>query len=772
MVQKFHAGAVKTVMESDTFSERFERFCCSLIGKIEGVDVVPTSTTWDRGRDGRSVGGAVDCLVATSLTNKVEQKVSDDFTKIEKNKISSRKLYFCSSQPLSEHRCDLLKQEIFKIVGTERDVDVLGSIQLSELSLNWKDVVSQYYGTELDDFYQSIMDNLGSESIDNENLSLRLALCTKNHPNSKDIRKSMSEKIILQVLDDKGKNISIIAKEVANKLRLNRSVHSSYVLSSLELMKESGLCKKNDNLWEITEKGKDERESEIQTAGNNLLEGEKIFFEDLEIRLGYSLDVNQKERIWKKFKDGLSLIFHTRGLEIIHFISDFLDEKLDGEEKTTRSKKVIEDLAKSIGNTSQLGQQSKELEDSILSIFTEQTSKSFEWLSGICSSFVALCTLGIEHSSGKKIKEMVSKIYLIFDTDIFLSMLCEAENFYNPIKDLKSRWMEIGGKIWVGESTFNEALHHADRASSEYEKLKRLLPFDNKEEELHLIDNAFVRTFSEYLREKKAREHHWPQYIRQYSKQENLKEICKSENLHVISTPFLKPDEQMLVKRISSHIFEKKKAHNDDAVARGKSDRDGQLMANVIMSRRLCSEQGLERTYCIVSSSTLLKQTELEFKHEIGSPTAVISLAEASSLLSLVPDVSLGANSLKHLLFDDVFRSNIKQIEKLALLVIKDSKHHDLPWAKKKLLSEELTKVIIKESQMRGIDPKDFENRLLSEETSEDTINVLSQAIDQMPIINKVERQLSSAQQELEKKEKENEALRKEIERLKKGQSL
>ena len=61
------------ILQVESNSYRFENFCIALVGKHEGVKYLPTSQSWDMGRDGRAshrgMGTHANILCATLNEN-------------------------------------------------------------------------------------------------------------------------------------------------------------------------------------------------------------------------------------------------------------------------------------------------------------------------------------------------------------------------------------------------------------------------------------------------------------------------------------------------------------------------------------------------------------------------------------------------------------------------------------------------------------------------------------------------------------------------------
>ena len=51
-----YEAIAELILQTESNSYRFENFCLAVVGKHEGVKYLPTSQSWDMGRDGRASG--------------------------------------------------------------------------------------------------------------------------------------------------------------------------------------------------------------------------------------------------------------------------------------------------------------------------------------------------------------------------------------------------------------------------------------------------------------------------------------------------------------------------------------------------------------------------------------------------------------------------------------------------------------------------------------------------------------------------------------------
>src|SRR2546422_2379535 len=111
-------GILQALFNLEDNSSRFERVCLELCSRAEGVQLVPTSRSWDRGRDARTVspggtGGEHELVLCATLSAGIDSKVEADLSRLSETTRPQRLIY-CSSQELSEHAIDKIETDIRK----------------------------------------------------------------------------------------------------------------------------------------------------------------------------------------------------------------------------------------------------------------------------------------------------------------------------------------------------------------------------------------------------------------------------------------------------------------------------------------------------------------------------------------------------------------------------------------------------------------------------------------------------------------------------------
>src|SRR2546422_10299010 len=100
-------GILQALFNLEDNSSRFERVCLELCSRAEGVQLVPTSRSWDRGRDARTVspggtGGEHELVLCATLSAGINSKKEADFLMfLEKTR--PQKIFFCFFLEINEN---------------------------------------------------------------------------------------------------------------------------------------------------------------------------------------------------------------------------------------------------------------------------------------------------------------------------------------------------------------------------------------------------------------------------------------------------------------------------------------------------------------------------------------------------------------------------------------------------------------------------------------------------------------------------------------------
>jgi hypothetical protein len=126
-----NSAIAEIIINTDRSDYRFEDFARALCSCEHGVEFLPTSKTWDQGRDGRTTGSAGSGfanLLCATLNKDIDGKVEADLLRLTATS-SPKHLIYCCSQPLSEHAIDEIDKVIRRHVP-KGSITVYGSAHL------------------------------------------------------------------------------------------------------------------------------------------------------------------------------------------------------------------------------------------------------------------------------------------------------------------------------------------------------------------------------------------------------------------------------------------------------------------------------------------------------------------------------------------------------------------------------------------------------------------------------------------------------------------
>jgi hypothetical protein len=505
----------EAVLATEGFPIRFEKACNGLIGQLEGgIHVFSTSPTWDLGRDGKGRLPSGE-IVATccSLEPGIANKVTRDLSRLSSSRLKPARLYFCSSQRLTEYTQEEIQHDIASLLPEHTHLIVLGRQQLAELASKNSTLFIRFYEQEINGLLDTLKGLKSSSSADSD--YLQLALSTIASDTSDSIRTELYQGSLIRILaDGRSRNATECARDISQSFRLARQIPPEVLQHHLGQLQELGRITKSNGRYIITQAGLETARSHEEHAQRELIEGRVFFREQLERGLGHTLAEQHYNRIWKIIQEKVTTFFSLRGSQMVSFVSRLLKGNSEAEEVETSA--FIKDLASSAAATSSSPQQRDEIETAIVDLFQEPLSPAFEWLVQLCSAFVALCSLGLEAETGKAVARTLSKTSLVLDTDVLLSLLCIGEPNHEAVEAIVSRWRALGGELLVTDEVLHETAYHAQISNHDFEQVRSWLP-GTAEDRLRLIENAFVRSFAEHMARGEAKISQWSRFIEDYT---------------------------------------------------------------------------------------------------------------------------------------------------------------------------------------------------------------------------------------------------------------
>lgn len=775
---KISEGIVQAIVGAESFPERFERFVNDVVGELEGgIQVLSTSRSYDIGRDGRAEGQGKGLFTCCSLTDDVDDKAESDVNKLVASTIGIRRIYFCSSQPLSEYRCAAIERNLRRLLPEGATIIVLGRDHLAQYGARAPQLVQAHYRAEYDDAVRVLAGEQADE--DSATHGLRLALVTVGCSDSTQIRSALYRSSLLSVLTDGApRNVNECARDVSAWLRLARSLPGEIVEPNLRALEAEGVVVRHDGRYRISEAGCNAITATRQAAAENLLAGRQKVRDQFERATGQRIAEDHFQQIWAAFEEKIAVLFYNRGQEMLEFVASLVADEEGGREIDAgkRPSSVLDEVADSVAATSSNRDQQAELRTAVHDLFVDQNGPAAEWLVGVCAGYVGLCSLGLEATSGDALAKVLARMQLVFDTDILLSLLNSGEPDHEAVLSITKRWRRLGGKLLLAHPVLHEVAYHAWIAEHDYREVQRWLP-GSEDDRLRLIENAFVRGFADQVARGKARKGHWRHYVRQYLGKTSsdvsrvaglLQEEYKMQSLLPMSAA-----ERDLNQRVRSRLIDLVHARMRGRQVRNavdKAKRDAELYAAMVRQIRALQAEGRGASCLLVSSARRLVRIEAEFA-QVGDPHFVVSLGMVVYLLSLIPEVKVGLAAMKSFLFDAPRQTFSGELERVLLRVVRESRDLDVPFGKRSTLMREVRERLLEDARKSGAPARtdaqraEVERQATLSRNQPRTIEILRDSLNAIAAEGKEERE----NRELRRRVEELEAL---VRSLQKGSVL
>ncbi len=757
-------GILEALFSNEHNDLRFEQVCLDLYRAAEGINLVPTSRSWDMGRDGRSIsisgtGKALSEILCATLSTSLNEKIEKDIRRLSKTTLT-KAIVYCSSRPLSEKACDDIEAKIRDLAPSVESVRVLGQIQLIHLSLRNEMVIQNHYPAEIHTVEQALL-RRPDLSEGPEKIGLRLALMTQTGDDAFELRNDLSRRLVLECLDAEGtQNPGDIAVKISNQLHLGQAISIHYIRQILSQLHSDNLINIQNGAAQLTPVGADFLKIIPSSASSKLLEGRSTIRIAIKKLSGHELLDTHYERLWDTLQDGLSDLFYHHGDAIIRMVGSLIS----GEEAEVRieARELFDRLAARVLPLFTDQDQGKEVQQAILDMFCEKESDAFEWLTHICSVYVMMCSLGFEAFSSEQISRVLTTFQMIADTDVVISLVCEEEKNSYEVSRIINGWRALGGKLLMAIPVLEEVAYHAWISKYDYATMGNQLPHLSDDNTEHLIGNAFVRTFKRLAYDQR-KIRHWDQYINQFrgdSKYDysRIMEILREDYgfKHL-------PDAEEKYGSFSAKIekFMKKSAckrydcelDDLDENTVDKLHRDAKVIASLKAAREASRQGGIPSIISILSSAKLMKEVDNAFRQDFGKPDAVVSTAVLGCLLILTPDIKMGLQTLRGVLFDLDLVSRMSRLEQYALRLIHASKEFDIHWSRRVSVRRELSEKLYTEAQSRGEKVSDIRQRVIASEDPTYSAKMVVDTMDRMAITPGIESSLTQAERRIKELE-------------------
>lgn len=771
-------GIVNQILWDEHDSTRFEKFCVELLSAHDGVSYVPTSSSWDLGRDGRAFSSTDENIpyLCGSLRDDVSNKVTEDIKRLkETTKVLA--LQFCSSQKMSETACASAKENIQKILTDCKTVQCNGSLQISTIVLR-----DDKYGRIFYKFYPGeiaayrIFLNTPSDVDEQRNMTgMRLALTTQLNNDGDKLREELVCNIVLTILSSqKAVNQAILAKTVTDFLRLGSVVSMTYLQGSIDLLLSKKLIEIKDNKYTITKKGESQYCKSIEAGKRTLISGKKIFRDEIERETGRTMPDKDFELVWKILEDDFAGLFYQNGHQIICSIASIVNDNVSVDECLDISaciKKIAAKVERAFGasDRTEATPIARDISQAIVDLLHDSDSKAFEWMTGLCVNFVAICSLGLDPDAQGAVATKIKEMDLLLDTDIVISYLAEGEHNHGMIKKILEGWRSVGGKLMVPVPVLEEVTYHAHISYHDYKENQAHLHKYTDAQAVRYINNAFVRGYRACAIRNGLPFNFksWNQYINNFhGKNENdyslVEDDLKANGFSIVSDEIIDDE---LSKRIGDEIYNDKMKTKDSLPPTvkniiDKSNRDGRLVATLIQMRKIGDHK--RHVVVIISSSPVLAMTCKKQPELKGNSEPVMPVGALAFILSILPGTHYSLVSLKRLLFDSRLSDTVTPLQRRAMRIINNSTQYALAFSRRAALEREMKDQIRIMATERGFKKGELTEALSTQsgpEIDEMMVDLVYKSIDAIAY-SKSEKENQKLKAELEAMKEENLKLR------------
>lgn len=763
-------GIVRSLFDFEISPIRFEHVCIDLYRNAEGIELVPTSRTWDRGRDARRISistgsEALPGVLCAALSADIDAKVEADIRRLAET-TQTKAIVYCTSQSLTEHACDKIEAKIRKLYPTAESVRVLGQIQLVALGERFEDTLQHYYAAEIRNIEQALLQP--TTSSEPESIGLRLALITQTGDDARALRNELTRRLVLDTLHTSGpQSPGKLAVVISGQLHLARSISANYVSGILSRLGDEGLVAIQDNKASLTLSGTAFVNTIPHEASSKLLEGRAAIQKAIKTLSGHALIDDHYERVWNCLQDGLAELFYSHGAAIVRMVGSLITGESPKPE--ARERVLLEKLGDSILPLFSQSTQGSEVRQAVIDMFSEKESKAFEWLTQICSVYVMMCSLGFEALSSQQITRVLRSFRLIADSDVIISLLCKGERNHLEMDRVLAGWRALGGKLLMATPVLEEVAYHAWISEHDYTAMMDQLDHISDIEANYLIGNAFVRTFRRLSHGYTGRKY-WNRYIGQYRGDteydyapvmEILREEYSFDRLPDAGEEyqtFADQVRQFLTKRVSEDAG--CEPEELDYRLLDKWRRDGVLVAAVQAARDVTRQSGMRGTTMILSSARLLKEADGAFRRELGQPDAVVSTAALGCLLTLTPGIQMGLGTLRGVLFDLGLAGRLTPMQRYAYRLIATSGEYNLLWSRRVTLQRELGARLLADARSRDEPVRQIKKKVMKSDNPEYSAKIVADALDKMAVTPGIEKELLRAKQEVRRLREELQALK------------
>lgn len=489
------AGEIKALVDSEENFLRFEDLCNRLVSIIEGRPVLGTALGGDLGADGRAIQLDVlsgDLVVASSVRKDVVDKMAEDARRIRDTHTGGT-VYFCSSRSLGEKAKADARKRLLEILGNEYVINLLSHDEVCDLALRNATVFQQLYSVDLQ-VLRSRLSAITSATGGTAQLQIAHALTSSDGFDNRD---RVAEFLVTEVLSHSTCTPNEVAAGLQSVLRLPTAFPRDVIVAALRRLLDQGLVVHGDSeRYELTDKGREVRSRRIAESRNESEVSKARFATEVEQRLGYTVSKAQQDKLWQHLMHEMCVLLVKIGSRFVALV-ETAKAKEDLNSVRTLASDSVRAACRSAVRTVKDARAREETEEALYQALLEKPEVALEWLEEVIGAWLAACQLGLIAEISNQLQPGLRRQVVALDTDIVLSLLCEAEPDNGPLTTTLAQWAEIGGRTLIAPEVLKEVAHHAWIARVEFHEIASIIRSHKYNPGLarSVARNAFVRAY-------------------------------------------------------------------------------------------------------------------------------------------------------------------------------------------------------------------------------------------------------------------------------------
>ncbi len=403
-------------------------------------------------------------------------------------------IYFCTNVHLSEKEKLASRRKLQAILGRTFVVNVLSQEELAEAAaIRFPGAFEELYAVEVHELRRRLAE-VASEAGGGMQLQIAHLLTSAEGFGNRD---TVSELMVVEMLARRPSTVNEVCVGLQALLRIPASFPRYVVESALDrLSKRGAVSLLGDGRYDLAAEGRRDRASRLEGSSAAEKDRRERFSKDVESRLGHSIARDQQDRLWQRLIEEMSVLLSRVGARFVALVEAARTNSDLNAVRILASDNVRAACRAAVAGITD-ARTREETEEALYQSLLGNPTIALEWLEGIVAAWLTACQLGLVPEVSQQLRPAIQRIVLALDTDIVLSLLCEAEPDNGPLTALLTHWAAGDGRTLVATEVLKEVAHHAWIARVEFEEISSIIKKVRYDQGLarQIARNAFVRSF-------------------------------------------------------------------------------------------------------------------------------------------------------------------------------------------------------------------------------------------------------------------------------------